>query len=297
MSQPSTHRINGKVVDRATGDGIANLLVKCWDADLLFDDLIGSAPTNAGGVFFMEFDMTYFQELFFDRRPDLYFELYFKGRCIYTTKDDIHWNVDAGETEIVIEIDLAILGEDTPTDPIYPDPRQYPDVPADDPVHPGPHIDPPPPGQWQDDIRTWWAERKRQRAEDGTLHIPVKPIPKPYLDCTSNFGPQLNAMGLNEPGFMTFEVWNDGNFPSWTCYAELYEGPFGYNDPLSNYEFRGRTVLTLRPGERVNVAVPWIRKRTSARVVGIVFDPLLDPKDFALVEQRNRHITSIHYTF
>ena len=38
-----------------------------------------------------------------------------------------------------------------------------------------------------------------------------------------------------------------------------------------------------------------VRQRT-ARIVGIVFDPLLDPIDFTLVEQHNRHITSVHYS-
>lgn len=95
---------------------------------------------------------------------------------------------------------------------------------------------------------------------------------------------------------MEYTIWNDGNFAAWTCYVELYEGPWGYSHPLKDYEFRGREIVTVQPGERKKVKVPWIRKKDSARVVGVCYDPILDPKDFTLVEQNNRHITSVHYS-
>jgi hypothetical protein len=303
MAQPNEYRINGRVVDTDTGAGIAGLLVKAWDADLIVDDLVGSASTDARGNFFMAFSAAYFKELFVDRRPDLYFELYYRGRCIYSTEDRVTHNVEPGEHDVVIEIDRDLVrtgeedGEDGFDEPLYPDPRQTPDVPPDDPVATGPAIAPPAPGPWKETIRTWWRDRKKQREEEGTLYVPERPMPKPYLDCTSNFGPQLNTMGLNERGQLSFTVWNDGNFPAWTCYAELYEGPWGYSHPLSAYALRGRTVLSLRPGERREVFVPWVRREQSARIVGIISDPLLDPKDFTLVEQYNRHITSVHYSY
>jgi hypothetical protein len=37
-----------------------------------------------------------------------------------------------------------------------------------------------------------------------------------------------------------------------------------------------------------------VRRETAARIVGVVFDPLLDPKDFAIVGQHDRHTTSVH---
>jgi hypothetical protein len=95
---------------------------------------------------------------------------------------------------------------------------------------------------------------------------------------------------------VSLTVRNDGNAPSWTCYVELYEGPWGYIRPLGDYRLRGRAIVSLCPGERRDVLVPWVRRETAARIVGIVFDPLLDPKDFALVGQHNRHITSVHYS-
>lgn len=298
MAGDATYRILGRVIRSDTGDGVPGVLVKAWDADLLFDDLVGSAPTDPDGRFHMDFDERYFRELFFDRRPDLYFEVFWRGRCVFSGRDYTRWNLDRGVNEVVIELDPAVLQEETDPDrPVYPDPRQDPDVPSDNPVHPGPRITPATPGPWKDDIKTWWADRKRQREEDGTLHVPEKPIPKPFLDCSSKFGPQLRALALNEPGEVSFTVWNDGNAPAWTCYVEVYEGPSGYSSPLSAYGLRGRRIISLRPGERREVRLPWVRREASARIVGIVFDPLLDPKDFTLVEQRNRHITSVHYTF
>jgi hypothetical protein len=292
-----TFRIVGRVVDADTGDGIGGLLVEGWDADLVFDDLVGSAPTDATGGFFMEFDEGYFRELFFDRKPDLYFEIHHRGRVVYTTKGVVEWNLDIGETWIVIELERHLLGDGhDPSRPIYPDPRQRPDVSPVDPVHPGPRVHPPRSGQWKDAIGEWWTRRKRERADDGTLHVPTRPIPKPFLGCTSNFGPQVSALALNQPGNVSLTVRNDGNAPSWTCYVELYEGPWGYIHPLGDYQLRGRAIVSLCPGERRDVLVPWVRRESAARIVGIVFDPLLDPKDFALVGQHDRHVTSVHYS-
>jgi hypothetical protein len=121
-------------------------------------------------------------------------------------------------------------------------------------------------------------------------------MPRPYIDATSNFGPQITALRVGEAGTVSFTIWNDGNYPAWTCYVEVYEGPGGYTSPLSAYSLRGRRIVTLHPGERKEVSLPWVREQRTGRIVGIVFDPLLDPVDFTVVEQMNRHITSVHYS-
>ena len=76
---------------------------------------------------------------------------------------------------------------------------------------------------------------------------------------------------------------------------EVYEGPRGYANPISAYTLRGRRIITLQPGERRDVTLPWVRERRTGRVVGLVFDPLLDPRDFEVAPRSNRHITSVHY--
>ena len=89
-----------------------------------------------------------------------------------------------------------------------------------------------------------------------------------------------------------------GNFAAITCYTEVYEGPGGYSTPLSGYELRGRKVITLQPGEEREVSLPWVRTRQSGRIVGIAYDPVLDPKNWYLDQEtphHNRHVTSIHF--
>lgn len=183
----------------------------------------------------------------------------------------------------------------------YPDPSRRGRRPERPPKPPEQPPDQPKPGKWNKAIDAWLKRRdkehehERERDECGRDRRKVE-MPRPWLDCTSNFGPQILAQSLNQPGMIAFTVWNDGNFPAWSCYVEVYEGPGGYSSPLSAYELRGRAIITLHPGERREVSVTWTRRRMTGRVVGIVHDPLLDPKDFAVVEQHNRHITSIHYT-
>jgi hypothetical protein len=165
----------------------------------------------------------------------------------------------------------------------------------------GEPIRPPKPGKWSAAIDEWLEKREDERdegvEEDDCGRPQRRPRrPRPYVDATSNFGPQITALATGQPGLVTFTVWNDGNLPAWTCYVELYEGPGGYTSPLAAYALRGRRIITLHPGERRDVAVPWVRQQPTGRIVGLVFDPLLDGRDFALVEQVNRHITSVHYT-
>ena len=74
--------------------------------------MVGSAITDTDGAFEMQFDQSYFQELFADRRPDFFFNVFRGDDLVKSTEDSVLWNVEAGETEIVIEADLP--SEDKP---------------------------------------------------------------------------------------------------------------------------------------------------------------------------------------
>jgi len=126
----------------------------------------------------------------------------------------------------------------------------------------------------------------------------LKELPRPWIKASSNFAPQINSQSINQPGEISYTVSNMGNFAAITCYTEVYEGPGGYSTPLSGYELRGRKVITLQPGEEREVSLPWVRTRQSGRIVGIAYDPVLDPKNWYLDQgtpKHNRHVTSGHF--
>lgn len=98
--------IHGRVIDRNLYLSVMGLQVEAWDKDLLVNDLVGTAETNEQGAFRLEFDSSYFQEVFLDRQPDLFFKVFHKGELVASTEDSVLWNVDAGETEMTIEVEM-----------------------------------------------------------------------------------------------------------------------------------------------------------------------------------------------
>jgi hypothetical protein len=100
----TTFRVEGRIVDRETHRGIKGLRIEAWDKDLFLDDLVGSSITSSDGSFAIVFDESYFQELFFDRKPDLFFRVYEKTNLIQSTEDTILWNIATSKIPVLIEI-------------------------------------------------------------------------------------------------------------------------------------------------------------------------------------------------
>ncbi len=98
------YKITGKVVSSDTNKGIKGLRVEAWDKDLFINDMVGSAITSEGGVFRIQFDESYFKELFLDRRPDLFFKVFKGSKLIKSTEDSILWNVENEDIEQIIEV-------------------------------------------------------------------------------------------------------------------------------------------------------------------------------------------------
>jgi len=107
MATAKTYRIIGHVLNVSNPQnkrGAAGVRVEAWDKDLICNDLVGNAATDGQGAFAIEFTHDFFQELFFDRRPDLFFKVFRHGALVHSTEESVLWNVEAGDTQILIEV-------------------------------------------------------------------------------------------------------------------------------------------------------------------------------------------------
>jgi hypothetical protein len=117
-------RILGLVVERESQRPVPGLRVRAFDRDLLFSDLLGTATTDAAGAFTIGYEGKDFQD-FFDRRPDLFLEVYApaqrkaeKEEPLYTTEDAIRWDANRLE-RFRVEIPRRCLGAHAPAkDPV-----------------------------------------------------------------------------------------------------------------------------------------------------------------------------------
>lgn len=101
-------RISGQVRERKSLAGIPNLIVSAYDKDLVFDDLLGKATTNAGGYFEFEYEEAAFKQLF-DKQPDIYLRVESpEGKVVFTSKDRVRCR--AGKDEhFTVEISRQTL--------------------------------------------------------------------------------------------------------------------------------------------------------------------------------------------
>lgn len=91
-------RISGIVFERDTRQPLPNLIIRAYDKDLLYDDLLGDTTTDKSGHFEIRYTESDFKELF-EKRPDIYFRIYDTSRehVIHATADSVRWN--AGKDE------------------------------------------------------------------------------------------------------------------------------------------------------------------------------------------------------
>ncbi len=91
-------KISGIVFEKESRKPLPNLIVRAYDKDLLFDDLLGDASTNNSGYFELRYSKKDFKELF-ENKPDIYFRIYdpSSNRAIHVTANSVRWNAGADE--------------------------------------------------------------------------------------------------------------------------------------------------------------------------------------------------------
>ncbi len=99
------YTINGRVINRTTGQGIARLRVEAWDKDVKYNDLLGIADTDAAGRFTMAFDTTYFREYAPDVSPDLFFKVFQEKTLLKSTEKEVVKNIGTTyQTDIPVDM-------------------------------------------------------------------------------------------------------------------------------------------------------------------------------------------------
>lgn len=112
MKKEDYFKVFGKVLEKETKRGILGLIVEALDKDLCFDDRLGSVITDKDGNFELKYDREDFQELFFDRKPDIYLRVKSPdGKIIYSTEDKVRY--EAGKTEaFIVNIPRELTGKE-----------------------------------------------------------------------------------------------------------------------------------------------------------------------------------------
>lgn len=109
--QPETiYTVSGRVFDDASGQGLAGLLVELRDHDHIIDYAIATLATGGTGTFQTTFTESEFNQMFGDRSPVIYFDVYSGGTLLTSTDDSIRWYTD---TFVELQIPVHMAQEQT----------------------------------------------------------------------------------------------------------------------------------------------------------------------------------------
>lgn len=100
--------LQGTVLQAGTQQPIAHLKVEAWDRDLVFDDPLGHAMTDANGQFTIQVNPEDFRGLFTDRYPDVYFKIYRGKVLLKSTVDTTHKNVNGDLLNVQISLETTL---------------------------------------------------------------------------------------------------------------------------------------------------------------------------------------------
>ncbi|MDI3284715.1 neuraminidase-like domain-containing protein [Polyangium sp. 15x6] len=100
----SIYRLEGRIVDAATGHGIDDVYVELWDQEGICSDLVAIAKTDGLGDFAFTVSDAYLDSLFLGRRPALKFRLLKNGRFAPPTAT---WQPAAETQHIRVAVDMS----------------------------------------------------------------------------------------------------------------------------------------------------------------------------------------------
>ncbi|MDH4471692.1 MAG: neuraminidase-like domain-containing protein [Fluviicola sp.] len=102
--------VSGKVTNRDQ-QLLSNLRIEAWDKDLLIDDFLAETLSDANGQFTLVIETGRFEELFLDKRPDVYFKIFHGEQLIKTTYDTAFYNLENDLTGIEIIVEFSVTPE------------------------------------------------------------------------------------------------------------------------------------------------------------------------------------------
>jgi hypothetical protein len=105
--------VSGRVTDRETGKGVANVEVEVMDRDLMFDDRLGNTTTSSDGTYCVEVDSEAGRDLI-ESKPDVYILVRPLGkgrdRILGSTRKQALRNVES-DVQVDLEIPHVTLVE------------------------------------------------------------------------------------------------------------------------------------------------------------------------------------------
>lgn len=93
-----SYRVFGSICEEESGRPLAGLRVRVYDKDLVVDDFVGEARTDAQGHFEVRFTESQFRDLH-ETRPDVYLRVFDASgkRSLHSTKRQVRRDAELDE--------------------------------------------------------------------------------------------------------------------------------------------------------------------------------------------------------
>ena len=147
-------------------------------------------------------------------------------------------------------------------------------------------------------LEPWRADWQRFLRARGTVRRPIPTdTARAHLQITRTADTHTALAGLGAKQ-VPMIVENVGSVASYTCVVRALEArvrdPIYEQIPLSQFALRGQLTLTLQPGERATVTLPFERTLAAGTFVALVSDPLTDPNEQVVADWNHRRILLVN---